>query len=258
VEKPASGKVIAYLGKGGTGKTVACALTARHLLGRADGRVLLIDADPAMGLLLALGPGDARTIAEARDGMIREARSNRGDKERLSMMFDYLIMEALQERDGYSLLVMGASNEPGCFCPLNSLLREGIEELSVEFDYIVIDAEAGIEQVNRQVTRRVDWPIIVTDSSLRGVATARAIIGALERSGQPPVKGVVFNRASEPDPALLERLAETGVPCLGAVPYDDNIARADLEGRSLLELPKDSPALPAFRNALAGAGVIEA
>jgi CO dehydrogenase maturation factor len=249
--------VIAYLGKGGTGKTVATALTARLLLGRADRRVLLIDADPAMGLLLALGPGEARTIAEARDGMIREARANPRDKERLSMMFDYLIMETLQERDGYSLLVMGASKEPGCFCPLNSLLRESIEELSGKFDYIVIDAEAGIEQVNRQVTRRVDSPIIVTDSSLRGVATARAIIGALERSGQPPVKGVVFNRASEPDPALLERLADKGTPCLGAVPCDDNIARADLEGRSLLELPKDSPALSAFRGVLAGAGVIE-
>jgi len=249
---------MAYLGKGGTGKTASSALTARLLMADPDKRVLLVDADPALGLVFALGGKSARTVGEVREEVIREAKRGHGtdNRERLSMTVDYLMLEALQERTGYSLLAMGRTEGPGCYCPVNSLLRESIEELAASFDYIIIDAEAGIEQVSRQVTRRVDCPLIVTDSSLRGVATAEAIGDALKRTGSPSPAGVIFNRANSADPSLVKRLEPADIPCLGAIPQDENIARFDLEGRSLLELPLDSPAILALKNILAEAGII--
>jgi len=250
-------RVIAYLGKGGTGKTVLSALTAKLLISLAGRRLLLIDADPVMGLSLALGLKATKTVGSVREAIVRETRAQKeGDRERLSMMFDYLLMEALQEFPRFNLLVMGAMEGPGCYCPLNSLLREGIEELAMNFDYIVIDAEAGIEQVSRQVTKRVDFPIMVTDSSWRGIATALSISDALEKLEQTPTRGVIFNRSTAPDLSLKEQLARQGISCLGAVPEDQNITRADLRGQSLLDLDSESPALAALAQILGAAGII--
>ena len=246
--------IIAYLGKGGTGKTALSSLTARLLLGDPVKRLLLIDADPAMGLVFALGEQGLRTVGDVREEIIRQTKAKKPggetDRERLSMTVDYLMLEALQERTGYSFLAMGSTEGPGCYCPVNYLLRESIDELSGNFDYIVIDAEAGIEQVSRQVTRNVNYPIIVTDSSLRGAATAEAIKAALKRTSSPPPTGVIFNRAEVPAPSLVQRLVDAGIPLLGSVPPDENLARFDLEGRPLLELPPDSPSLLSLKGIL--------
>ncbi len=251
--------VIAYLGKGGSGKTALSGLTARLLLSGGGRRVLLIDADPALGLIYALGEQGLRSVGEVRDEIIREVKSTKPgdtDKERMSMTVDYLMLESLQERPGYSLLAMGRTEGPGCYCPVNSLLRGSIEEFAQSFDYIVVDAEAGIEQVSRQVTRRVDHSVIVTDSSLRGSETAGAIKDALQRVGCPPPKGVIFNRVHTPDESLLKRIGDADISYLGCVPVDDNLARFDLEGRSLLELPDDSPALSSLNKILESSEIV--
>ncbi len=251
-------RVIAFLGKGGVGKTACSAMTARILAGKAGIKTLLIDADPAMGLVFALGLGSPRTIGEVRDEVIRGARSAQSDsdKERLSMSIDYLVMESLLELPDYAVMVMGRAEGPGCFCPVNSLLRAAIEELSQGFDYIVIDAEAGIEQVTRQVTRRVDCPIIVTDASLRGAEAALAIGDALRSVCSIEPLGVLFNKPSSSLEAARNRLERAGTSILGTLPQDEMVARFDAEGRPLTELPMESPALAALEKALSSAGVI--
>ena len=69
---------------------------------------------------------------------------------------------------------------------------------------------------------------------------------------------MIFNRVSRVAPALEEKLATAGLPGLGSVPPDDNVSAADLEGKSLLELPLDSPAVTALGGILAGSGIIAA
>ena len=76
-------------------------------------------------------------------------------------------MQALVERTDYSLLAMGRSREKGCFCPANTLLREAIDFLSDPFAAILIDAEAGLEQIQRRVTRNVTQIIAISDGSQR-------------------------------------------------------------------------------------------
>ncbi|MCP4611914.1 MAG: ATP-binding protein, partial [Planctomycetes bacterium] len=58
-----------------------------------------------------------------------------------------------------------------CYCPVNDLLRGTIETLSKSFDTILIDGEAGLEQINRQVVRRLSTLIIVSDATARGIET---------------------------------------------------------------------------------------
>ncbi len=239
---------MAWLGKGGAGKTALSALTAKLLMKKPGRKILLVDADPAMGLSLALGLKRFRTIADARAELIKGAREarNGNDKRQMAMMVDYLVMECLKEEPGFSFLSMGRSREKGCYCPVNTLLRESLEALAENFDWIVIDAEAGMEQVSREVTQRVSHPLIVTDSSLRGITAALAIANALKTSVQAQPAGVIFNRVKKPDRSLLKLLKQSKLPCLGHIPPDQNISRFDREGKSLLDLPEKSKALLAL------------
>jgi len=236
-------KIIAFLGKGGTGKTALSALCGRALIASRQ-KILFIDADPAMGLCCALALKPRSTVADAREQLIKGARSakSKSDKEELAAMLDYILLECLLETREFSLLAMGRPQAKGCYCAVNSLLRESISALAENFGCTIIDAEAGIEQVSREVIAKVTHPLIVSDNSLRGVMTAEAIRTALVQTcGLKPV-GVIFNRCA-PSRELKRRLCSARLKCLGAVPADRNITKLDLHGRSLLALARTSPAL---------------
>ena len=121
-----------------------------------------------------------------------------------------------------------------------------------QFDTILIDGEAGIEQINRQVTDKVNTLILVTDSSYRGLQTVRHIEG-LVKDGSVPLcdrMGVIVNRVIG-DKRSAEELAEQfKLPIFGVIPYDPVVEEFDREGRSLLELPEESVALKAVRDAV--------
>lgn len=248
-------KTIAYLGKGGSGKSILSALTARLVIGDdrlvIDGgrRPLLIDADPAMGLACALGVEGFKTIGEARAEILRQAAIAKGEEAaRLSEIIDYLLLEALVETERYSLLVMGHTDTVGCYCSVNNLLRETLGQLAAQFEVVVIDAEAGVEQINREVTRSVTHAVILTDNSLRGARTALLAKGKIDRSPgmNPEMTGVVFNRVDAPDPELVALLEDGGLRVLGAVPTDPEITERDRRGLSALEMPAGSAALTAL------------
>jgi CO dehydrogenase maturation factor len=162
-------RLVAVCGKGGTGKTAFTAMMTKALLeSHLAGKLLLIDADPALGLPNALGVKVKRTMGQIRENIIKTARTaDQSEKTQIADRLDYMILEALIETDGYALLAMGRTETLGCFCPVNDLLRGAIETLSKSFDTIIIDGEAGVEQINRQVVRHVDTLVIVSDHRQR-------------------------------------------------------------------------------------------
>ena len=243
-------RIVAVCGKGGTGKTVFTALMAKVLLdsGKA-GKLLLIDADPAMGLPLALGVKVKRTMGQIREEIIKAAKGNKEEEKRqIADKLDYMLFEALNEIDSYALLAMGRTETLGCFCPINSVLKEAIQTLSKSFDTILIDGEAGLEQLNRQVAGRVDTLIIVSDATSRGIQTAAQVRDMVlnEKAIQCDRLGIVFNRV-QGNKDLLKKMADkTGLEVLGYIPQDDNIAHHDLIGKPILEL-RSSQGLEAVR-----------
>jgi len=248
-------RLIAVCGKGGTGKTALTAMMTRVLLeSRKAGKLLLIDADPAMGLPNALGIKVKRTMGQVREEIIKTARgSDKEKKEKLNSMLDYMVLEALMETDRFALLAMGRTETLGCFCPVNNLLRDAIETLSKNFDTIIIDGEAGLEQINRQVMRRLDTLIVISDATSRGVQTAGQIKKMVEKDKVIEVKkmGLVFNRVQGNDELLKQAAKDIGLQVFGYIPQDENIAHYDLVGKSILELPPESPALSAVNNVVA-------
>lgn len=239
-------KVIAVLGKGGTGKTVISALAARALLDAGKGPLLLVDADPAGGLTYAVGADMRKTIGAVKERLIDAAENPKTDRDAVARSVDWMILEALTEHDQFSLLAMGRTESRGCFCPVNTLLRAAIEHLASGFNHVIVDAEAGIEQVNRQVLARVDIPIIVTDGSRRGLQTAGLLSGMIGVNAPTARRaGLLLNR-SENRPADLPPTLEFW----GMIPEDETVRAFDESGTPLMELPPSSPALAAIKNTL--------
>ncbi len=68
----------------------------------------------------------------------------------------YEIMDAVVEQDGYAFIAIGRPETAGCYCKINSYLKEVITMLSDKFDYVVIDGEAGIEsRLTEELWRRL-------------------------------------------------------------------------------------------------------
>jgi CO dehydrogenase maturation factor len=244
-------RLVAVCGKGGTGKTAFTAMVTKVLIDSGHaGKLLLIDADPAMGLPLALGIDVKRTMGQIREEIIKTARGGKDEEKRtIASQIDYMAFEALHETNDFALLAMGRTETLGCYCPVNSILKDTIATLSKSFDTIIIDGEAGLEQINRQVVGRVDTLIIVSDATSRGLKTAAQIkeLVSRERVIKCEKLGIVFNRVSGNEDVLGKAAADIGIEVLGYIPQDEKIAYYDLTGKSLLELP-ETPAIAAIRS----------
>jgi len=252
--------ILSMLGKGGVGKTALSALIGKIFI-ESGKRTLFLDADPAMGLALVLELDDHKTIGEAREEIIKQARISNSakEKEMLSDIIDYLLLEALYEGPNFSLMSMGQSETLGCYCPLNSLLRNTIQAIASEYDVIIIDAEAGIEQINRQVVESVDYPIIITDNSMRGIKTSINIDTIIQRVPKmEPVKtGVIFNRVDEAAPELIEKIKADNLLYYGSLRPDPEISKLDLTGKSILEIGTDSISFNDMKKVLANIGILD-
>ena len=61
----------------------------------------------------------------------------------------FKIMDAIEEQNGFAFLAIGRPEAAGCYCAINAYLKKVIEMVTDDFDYVIIDGEAGIEQINR-------------------------------------------------------------------------------------------------------------
>jgi CO dehydrogenase maturation factor len=241
-------KVIAFAGKGGTGKTTVAALLTRALVRRGAAPVLAIDADPATNLHLALGLPSPATVGDLREGMKVEA--GQGMLGVVISRQDYVDREvrlALEEGDQVDLIAMGRPEGQGCYCAVNHLLRQTLDEVGKGYAYIVVDNEAGMEHISRRTTRDVDLLLVVTDPTVRGVRTAQAIAGmADEVDVRVRRKILVVNRVAGDLPAeLAAAIADTGLEVAARIPADDQVAHLDARGLPLMQLNGSSPAAAA-------------
>jgi CO dehydrogenase maturation factor len=229
--------IIAVCGKGGVGKTSVSALLTKILVEEGSRRVLAIDADPAMGLSYALGITIGKTVDNIRSDLIDRIKGGeRADKQEVLARLDYEILEAIAERDNLAFLAIGRPEDEGCYCQVNSLLKDIIREIAASFDYVIIDGEAGIEQINRRVLEPVTHLLLISDTSIKGRAVAATLEHVARRTTCLQKVALLFNRVKDMD-ELQSVLTQTKLPVIGWIFEDETIRRFDREGRSFFDLP---------------------
>ncbi|MBN2151500.1 MAG: AAA family ATPase [Candidatus Lokiarchaeota archaeon] len=244
---PRQPAVLAVVGKGGVGKTTFAFLLARALIARGR-HPLLIDADPSLShLARALGVAPEHTIEGVRAGLIGvAARGDAAEKARVAREIDSIVARSVMRSRDYDLLVLGQPTSAGCFCPSNTLLRSVIHKVIGQYDSVIIDCEAGLEQIHRQVISTVDYIVIVSDPSTRGFATAEAILASARRFTNFKRAGLVVNRVPHGGETMVPEWVEReGVHVLGALPDEPALREQESRGSSLagdLDLPALRPA----------------
>ncbi len=242
--------IIALSGKGGVGKTsVSAAIVKLLVQAYPDKKILAIDADPAVGLSTALGIDVKMTIDDIRKEIVETVEDGQ-TKAAIELLGDarYKIFDALVETDGFAFIAVGRPESAGCYCKINTYLKEVISILSKEFDFVVIDGEAGIEQINRRVMEKVTHLLLITDASKKGTQVISTIKSVADELVMYKKIGAIVNRI--PDESVIEHINTNGIPVLSYIPTDANLAIYDIEGKNITTLPDNSNIVEGAKKAL--------
>ena len=115
--------------------------------------------------------------------------------------------------------------------------------MAKNYEYVVIDSEAGMEHISRQTTQDVDILIIITDPTMRGL-TAAARVRDLIKEMRTKVDKVflVINRVRNGlPPELAKAVQDFGLNLITTIAEDPNLADLEIKGRPIIELPEGSP-----------------
>ncbi len=254
---------IALAGKGGSGKTTMAGLITDYLLQKGKKPVLAVDADPNSNLNEILGVKHNRTVISTVDEVM-------GEKEKLpagitkKRYLEFHLQDALIESEGFDLLVMGRTEGPGCYCRANDLLRSFMEKLRENYQYIIMDNEAGMEHLSRRTTRNVDVLLIVANPTAVSLRSAERIY-EMSRKLSLNIKKtyLVINEAginllagnAKIDLPPTEGSAADGWKLAGKVPYDEELLKASINGSSIFNLPQTSLAKKAVSAIMENLGI---
>lgn len=240
-------QTIAVAGKGGVGKTTLTGLLIQYLGEKGKTPILAVDADANSNLNEVLGVEVEMTLGEIRETVERAEMSKDNPIPAGMSKPDYMeIMfnRCIAEDDDFDLLVMGRTQGKGCYCYVNGLLQTQVQKLTPNYQYVVVDNEAGMEHISRGILPKVDYIILVSDCSRRGVQAAGRIAELTRECGMKPKKmGLIINRApgGELNEGTREEVEKQGLELLGVVPQNEAVYEYDCEGKPTVQLPADSP-----------------
>jgi septum site-determining protein MinD len=224
-------------GKGGVGKTTTAAnlSTALAMTGR---RVVAVDGDIGLRNLDAVMGLESRIIYDLVDvveGQCQLSQALIKDK-RLPELY---LLPAAQTRDKNAV---------------SSLQMEQLcHQLRKQFEFVVIDCPAGIEQGFRNAIVGADEVIIVTNPEMSSVRDADRIIGLIEAAGKPEPL-LIINRLR---PDMIRRgdmmdvadvLEVLNIGLIGLIPEDEAVIVSTNKGEPVVMDPK-TQAGQAFTNA---------
>ncbi|MDD5708094.1 MAG: hypothetical protein PHR35_19420, partial [Kiritimatiellae bacterium] len=201
--------------------------------------VLAVDADPNTCLDTMLGVRVKRTLGSVRE----EARMLAGQGLSAGVskqeLLELKLAESLVEGADFDFLAMGRPEGPGCYCYANNVLKSALGHVAGNYPWVVLDNEAGLENLSRRIAPKVDVLMMVSDPSARGLATLRrlhALAREMEISYDRLVLAVNRVRGARL-PAEMEALkTATGARDVLALPDDAELADLAERGGKIAEL----------------------
>ncbi|WP_138496235.1 septum site-determining protein MinD [Paenibacillus pinistramenti] len=228
--------IVVTSGKGGVGKTTTSANigTALALLGK---KVCLVDTDIGLRNLDVVMGLENRIIYDLVD--VAEGRCRLNQALVKDKRFDELYMlPAAQTKDKNSVTP--------------EQVRDIVLELKKEYEYVIIDCPAGIEQGFKNAIAGADRAIVVTTPEHAAVRDADRVIGLLEGSQVEAPKLIVNrirpNMVKSGDMLDIEDIIQVlNIDLIGIVPDDEHVIKAANSGEPTVMNP-DSSAAIAYRN----------
>ena len=244
-----SAKIFAFAGKGGVGKTSLSAAFVRILSEKfPEKKILAVDADPAVGLSTALQMQPTLTLDDIRVQIAKNIESGQ-TSEAIELLSEakFHLLDSIAEKGNISFLAIGRPEAAGCYCKVNAYLKQVIELLCDNYDYVIIDGEAGIEQINRRVMENITYLVLVSDGSKKGIGVISGIEDVADKLIPSKKSGVIFNRVR----SSFDAYSVTGIPpVLSVIGEDEGQAENDMQGESVFSLPADSPLYKGAERAL--------
>lgn len=228
--------IVITSGKGGVGKTTTTANlgTGFALAGK---RVVLVDADIGLrnlDVVMGLENRIVYDLVDVTEGNCRLKQALIRDK-RYETLY---LLPAAQTRDKNAV-----SPEQ---------MKQLCQDLVQDFDYVIIDCPAGIEQGFKNAIAGADRAIIVTTPEVSAVRDADRIIGLLESEGKHNPK-LIINRirpqmVKKGDMMTIDDIIEIlAVDLLGIIPEDEYIVISTNRGEPAIVNPT-SLASTAYKN----------
>ena len=228
--------IVITSGKGGVGKTTTSANlgTALALLGK---KVCMVDTDIGLRNLDVVMGLENRIIYDLID--VAEGRCRVNQAMIKDKRFDELyLIPAAQTKDKNDITP--------------EQVRKIVNSLKPDFDYIIIDCPAGIEQGFRNAVAGADKAIVVTTPDNSSVRDADRVIGLLEKThiGTPKL---IINRirphlVRSGDMLSVDEICQVlAVDLLGIVPDDEHVIKAASAGEPTVMNPSSRASI-AYRN----------
>lgn len=211
--------IVVTSGKGGVGKTTTSANIGTGLAA-LGAKVVLIDTDIGLrnlDVVMGLENRIVYNLVDVIEGTCRIKQALIKDKRYPGLY----LMPSAQARDKTAVT-------PGQMVKMISFLKE-------QFDYIILDCPAGIEQGFENAIAAAEHAIVVTTPEVSAIRDADRIIGLLEKQEFDRID-LIVNRI-RPDMvkkgdmmSVQDVLDILGVPLLGAVPDDESVVIATNQG----------------------------
>ena len=207
---------------------------------------------PAVGLATALDAKVKETLDDIRLEITQGVSEKLKDTQDILSEARFRLLDMMDEEKGFAFVAIGRPESSGCYCAINSYLRDVISMLAGQFDYVVIDGEAGIEQVNRRVMEQVTHLLLVTDQSRKGLQVIQTIKDVADRLVMYERLGVAVNRITQdvipfgnpfPDAPFVE------------IRNDEAQIVNDIQGKSVFELPEECELLKGADGILDALGI---
>lgn len=238
--------LIAITGKGGVGKTTISSLIVKQLIANNITPVLAIDADPNSCLDAALGLKVTKTVGTAREEVRIETQAGLGSGISKQDLLQIKISESIVESNGFDLISMGRPEGAGCYCYANNVLKSVIAQISDQYPVVVLDNEAGLENLSRRIVQKVDLLILVSDASNSGLETLNRLYSlANEMEIKYDKLLLVINRLrSDKLPSKIDDIKTfTKADDVMGLPDDVQIASFAEQDRSFIDLPDENVVL---------------
>lgn len=239
---------VAFVGKGGVGKSAVAGTFARTLA-RQGSPVLAIDSDPMPGLAFSLGM-EQSDVGIPDDAVRERAKGEEGPRFRLReglTATDAVEQYSVPGPDGVRFLqfakLRGSLNAT---FKSQFAFRQILEDLPEDRWALVGDLPGGMRQPFFGWGDYAHTVFIVVEPTVKSMRAGRRLSRLALTENPPAVIGVVANKVREEgDIAKVE--AATGLPVLGSVPWDEEFAEAERSGRAPIDAAPNSAAVQAVQ-----------